>query len=69
MHAPTRVRRMRSNYAPWLTENVKKAINYSDFQKKRAVKTSSDAFHEDYKQERNHVKKLVKTTKAQYTKH
>ena len=63
MHAPIRIRRVRSKYAPWLNHEIKNAINNRDYLKRRAVKTKSDYYHEAYKQARNRVNGLVKKTK------
>ena len=41
-------------------------MNYRDYLKKRAVKTSHWSHHEAYKKERNRVNWLVKNRKAQY---
>ena len=37
-HAPTRIRKVRSEYAPWLTSNIKKSMYHRDYLKKMAVK-------------------------------
>ena len=37
-HAPTRQRRAKSDYKPWLTEHIKKQCYHRDFLKKQAVK-------------------------------
>ena len=59
-----RQRRVRSHYAPWLKEQIKRSINSRDCLKKKAVKSNSKAHHVALKQARNHVKKLVKKTKS-----
>ena len=61
-----RQRTVRSHYAPWLTEQIKRAINSRDCLKKKAVKTNSKAHHVALKETRNHVNKLVKKTKSNY---
>jgi hypothetical protein len=33
-HAPTRIRKVRSEYAPWLTSNIKKSMYHRDYLKK-----------------------------------
>ena len=66
IHAPIRLRRVRSNYAPWITERVKNAMNHRDYLKKRTVMTSSVDYDEAYKKARNYVNKLVKNTKTRY---
>ena len=66
IHAPIRLRRVRSNYAPWITERVKNAMNHRDYLKKRTVMTSSVDYDEAYRKARNYVNKLVKNTKTRY---
>ena len=41
MHAPQMTRKVRSEYAPWITENIKRHIYHRDFFMKKAVKTGS----------------------------
>lgn len=67
-HAPLVTRKVRSEYAPWLTNEIKNKIYLRDSLKKRAVKTGSSRTHEEYKKTRNEVNKLVKNTKANYFK-
>jgi hypothetical protein len=43
LHAPPITRKVRSEYAPWITENIKK----------KAVKLGSRNVHEAYKRARN----------------
>ena len=66
MHAPPIIRKVRSEYAPWITNHIKRMIFHRDFLKKKAIKTESVCIHEAYKRARNDVKKLIKTTKAKY---
>lgn len=66
IHAPTRLRRVRSQYAPWLNDPIKKAMNNRDYLKKKAVKTQSYYYDEAYKGARNHVNKLIKKAKKRY---
>jgi hypothetical protein len=41
VHAPTRIRKVRSEYAPWLTSNIKKSMYHRDYLKKMAIKHNS----------------------------
>ena len=61
-HAPPVTRRFRSEYAPWLTTEIKNKIYNRDFLKIKAVKNGCKA----YKEARNYLNKLVKNTKARY---
>ena len=65
-HAPPVTRRVRSEYAPWLTTEIKNKIYNRDFLKKKAVKTGSERIHKAYEEARNDLNKLVKNTKANY---
>ena len=58
VHAPIKTRQVRSTYAPWLNKNIKTEMNYRDYLKKRAVKTSHRGDYEAYKKQRNRVNKL-----------
>jgi hypothetical protein len=65
-HAPERTKKVRSEYAPWITENIKQTMRRRDFLKKKAVKTGSKQFHDSYKRTRNDLNRLIKNTKAIY---
>ena len=67
-HAPPVIRRVRSEYAPWLTSDIKNKIYNRDFLKKKAIKTGSERTYEAYKKARNELNKLVKKRKASYYK-
>jgi hypothetical protein len=67
-HAPTRLRKVRSEYAPWLTENLKKSMYHRDYLRKMAVKHNSPYFNEAYKRQRNKVNKNIKESKSGYYK-
>jgi hypothetical protein len=65
-HAPERTKKVRSEYAPWITENIKQTMRRRDFLKKKAIKTGSKHFHDAYKRTRNYLNRLIKNTKAIY---
>ena len=67
-HAPTRLRKLWSEYAPWLTESLKKSMYHRDYLRKMAVKHNSQYFNEAYKKQRNKVNKNVKESKSAYYK-
>ena len=46
VHAPMKTRRVRSVYTPWLNRDIKNEMNYRDYLKKRAVKSSQRSNHE-----------------------
>ena len=60
VHSPIKTRRSRSIYTPWLNKNINTEMNYRDYLKKRAVKTSHQRDYEASKKQRNRVNKLVK---------
>ena len=66
MHAPYVTRKVRNEYVPWITVEIKISIHHRDFLKNKAVKTKSKYIHEAYKKARNDVNKLIKHTKATY---
>ena len=66
IHAPYVTRKVRNEYVPWITVEIKRSIHHRDFLKKNAVKTKSKYIHEAYKKTRNEVNKLIKHTKATY---
>ena len=66
MHAPQMTLKVRSEYAPWITENIKRHIYHRDFLKKKAVKTGSFNLHDAYKRARNDLNRLIEKTKTEY---
>ena len=64
MHAPHITQKVRSEYTPWITNNIKKKMYHRDHLKEIAVKTGSKLAHEAHKRARNETNKLVKNTKA-----
>ena len=65
-HAPETTKKVRSEYAPWITNNIREVMKQRDFLKKKAVKTGSKQFHDAYKRTRNDLNRLIKKTKATY---
>ena len=49
-HAPLRLSKVKSEYKPWLTNEIKNISHRRDFLKKKAVSLNSSAYHEAYKQ-------------------
>lgn len=66
IHAPSRGRRARSQYAPWFYEDLKQRMNNRDFLEKKATQTKSVAYHRAFKEARNHVNKAIKKAKKDY---
>jgi hypothetical protein len=45
-HAPPITRKVRSEYAPWITSEIKNLMHRRDFLKRKAVNTGSKQFHD-----------------------
>ena len=63
VHAPQITRKVKSEYTPWMTNNIKKQIYIL---KKKAIKTESENMFVAYKKARNALNKLIKDTKRNY---
>ena len=66
IHAPQITRKVKSEYTPWMTNNIKKQIYHRDFLKKKAINTGSENMFVAYKRARNALNKLIKDTKRNY---
>ena len=66
VHAPQITRKVKSEYTPWMTNNIKKQNYHRDFLKKKAIKTGSENMFVAYKKSRNALNKLIKDTKRNY---
>ena len=67
-HAPLRQRKVRSNYNPWITAEIKNLGHRRDFLKKKAVTHNSICYFNQYKKCRNNLNKTIKKTKSNYYK-
>ena len=63
-----RQRQVKSDYKPWLTDQIKKLCYQRDFLKKQAVKFRSAAYDSAYKRHKNYVSRFIKTAKEDYFK-
>jgi hypothetical protein len=59
IHVPQMTCKVRSEYAPWITE-----IYHRDFLKKKTVKTGSSNLHDAYKRARNDLNRLIEKIKT-----
>ena len=59
INAPTRLRKVRSDRQPWMTDEIKKLSFHRDYLKKKAVMLNSSSFHSSYKKCKNKVTKLI----------
>jgi hypothetical protein len=57
---------VRSQKAPWLTDEIKRNINRRDFLKKKAIQSNSSAYHNAYKSLRNKINKQIIDAKRLY---
>ena len=57
-HATTRIRKVRSEYAPWLTNNIKKNMYHRDYLKKMAIKHNFLHYHEAFRTQKTRSTKL-----------
>ena len=60
------LKKYRSEYAPWITSEIKNMMHRRDFLKRKAVKTESKQFHDAFTKARNELNKFIKRTKADY---
>ncbi len=67
-HAPLRLRKVKSEYTAWLTNDIKNMSYHRDYLKKKAVSHNSPAYHEAYKKCRNEVNRRIKVAKTNYYK-
>jgi hypothetical protein len=66
--APVQSKRIRGKPSPWLTSEIKMAMNTRDRILRKYRKTKSNADFQAYKSLRNRVNSLVKNAKSQYHK-
>ena len=65
-HAPIRRKKVKSEYKPWLTNEIKELCYRRDYLKKKAINLNSPYYHEAYKTCKNKVTRLIEETKANY---
>ena len=63
-HAAQNTKKVKSEYAPCITDSIRQVMHRRDFLKKKAVKTGSKQLHDAYKRTRNDLNRLIKNTKA-----
>ena len=59
-------RNVRSEYTPWLADDIMKQIRHRNYLKKKAVWTGSPNIYKAYKQARNYVTRTIERTKSKY---
>ena len=67
-HAPLRLRKVKNEYTPWLTNEIKNMSYHRDYLKRKAVSLNSPAYHIAYKKCRNEVNRRIKDAKTNYYK-
>ena len=63
-HAPLPSRNIKSEYKPWLSNEIKNLSYRRDYLKKKTVSLNSPAYDESYKKCRNQVNRLIKDVKT-----
>ena len=66
INAPVRLRKVRSDRQPWMTDEIKKLSFHRNYLKKKAVVLNSSAFHSAYKKCKNQLIKLISKAKTHY---
>ena len=66
--APIRRIQLRSNFAPWISPEVKAIMRKRDYLQQRASNTKKDSDTREYKMLRNHVNKRLKNEKKNWQK-
>jgi hypothetical protein len=51
------LKKVRSEYAPWITSEIKNMMDCRDFLKRKAVKTGSKQFHDAFTETQNELNK------------
>jgi hypothetical protein len=67
-HAPIKQRRVKSEYKPWLTNEIKQLSYHRDYLKRQAIRLKSAYYDTAYKKCKNQVTNLIRTTKENYFK-
>jgi hypothetical protein len=67
-HAPIRQRRVKSEYKPWLTNQIKQMSYHRDYLKRQSIKLGSTTYDKAYKRCKNKLSSLIKKTKEEYFK-
>ena len=66
MQAPLRIREVKSEHCPWMTNEIRNLAHHKFYLKQKAVKFNSSNYHEAYKRCRNKLNKRIKATKVQF---
>ena len=65
-HAPTRIKRVRANTLPWITDEIRALIIQRNFHHKKAQKSGSNNEWQVYRSFRNLVTSRIRRTKKHY---
>ena len=65
-HAPLRLMRLRGNYIPWISPDIKNLMRVRDTYKKKAVKNNSQIYWEKFKEIRNKVNSELTKAKTAF---
>ena len=65
-HAPLRHKSVKSEYNPWMTNEIKRQCHHRDYLKKKSVRLNSPHYAQAYKQCKNNLNSYIKETKRWY---
>ena len=66
IHAPLRIRKVKSEQCPWMTNEIKNLVHHKFYLKRKAIKFNFSNYHEAYQRCKNELNKIIKATKVQY---
>ena len=67
-HAPVKQRRVKREFKPWITSEIKHLIYHRDYLKRQAIRLRSVYYETAYKKCKNKITNLIRTSKENYFK-
>ena len=67
-HAPTKQRRVKSEFKPWITNEIRRLSYHRDYLKRQAIRLRSVYYETAYKKCKNKITNLIRTSKENYFK-
>ena len=67
-HAPVKQRRVKREFKPWITSEIKHLIYHRDYLKRQAIRLRSVYYETAYKKCKNEITNLIRTSKENYFK-
>ena len=65
-HAPIKQRRVKSEFKPWITNEIRRLSYHRDYLKRQAIRLRSVYYETAYKKCKNKVTNLIRTSKESY---